>query len=171
MSNDLPLRCLCRKHAVTHLRCSRCSAPICPDCSIVAPVGMICRTCMRGARSPLMQVGPALMARGAAITLPLSIFGGWVLADISLPGLFGLWFPFLYGLGVGEIALRATGRRRGPSVEILAGISALVGVVCGLAIHMRFNDGDALAELLRQPLTYVGLVIAAASAVGRTRSV
>lgn len=136
MTSPLPLRCNCRKKAQTSLRCSRCSAPICPDCSKYAPVGMICKQCASAGRSPIYQVEPSVLAKSVPVTLLAAVFGGWLVATISGIGFFAMFVSFLYGFGIGDIGMRLTGRKRGAAIEIMVGICVLIGLISGFAIHI-----------------------------------
>lgn len=184
--SDTPLRCNCRRNAVTGLRCSRCNAPICPDCSGSAAVGFMCRPCLRGNQSPLYQVSAGTLALGYAVCLPAAAFGGWLLTSILGGfGFFGLMIAFFYGVGIGELALRTTGRKRGLKVEILAGMSAAWGILAGLGMvymsrqamisgvnlppHAHLPAGYLLLPFLN-PFLYVDLIIGVVSAVNRVKN-
>ena len=174
MSASLPLRCKCRRQAETSLRCARCSVPICPDCSLVAPAGMLCRGCARGAPSRLFQISPQSLGLGYLACLGAGLFFGWILMGVGRGfGFFALMGAFLYGLGIGEVALRVTGRKRGLQMEILAGVCAAVGVVGGwfLAVPSSAHalpPGYTLTFL--DPMNILMLIIATASAVSRIRN-
>ena len=173
MTTSVPLRCQCRRKAETSLSCSRCDAPICPDCSVVAPVGMICRNCARGGKNLLHQVTPGRFALAAAACMAASLFGGWILAAHVIGfGFMGLWAAFLFGIGIGEIALRITGRKRGLAMEVLAGATTALGVLGGVGIDFLVHFGAVhIGLLLLNPLTYVTLILATVSAVGRIRNI
>ena len=189
MSDSLPLRCNCRKKEVTSLRCSRCFAPICPNCSKNAPVGMICRQCASSGRSPAYQVDGASLAKAAPVCLIVAIFGGWLLATLGGLGFFAAFVAFLYGFGVGEVGYRLTGRKRGRSIEIMVGTCILIGILAGFAIHFSIpefahapyaipfdRDGDPLPvtqELIRltllNPWSYATIAISVFGGVCRIR--
>lgn len=173
MTTSFPLRCQCRRHAETSLRCSRCSVPICPDCSIVAPVGMICRGCAHGGKNLLHQVRPGSFALAVVACLAASLFGGWIIAAHALGyGFIGLWAGFIFGMGIGEIALRVTGRKRGPAMEILAGTSVVLGILGGVGIDFLLHPETAIFLFhLTNPLTYAMLILATVAAVGRIRNI
>lgn len=174
---SLPVRCQCRRKAVTGLRCSRCDVPICPDCSGSATVGFLCRTCLRGARSPLFQVNLGSLVLAYALCLPLAAFCGWLIVSIATGiGFFGLMIAFFYGVGMGEVALRATGRKRGLQVEILAGVSAAFGMLAGLAILYLARQGMSrmhlpLGFLLLNPFFFADLIVGVVGAVNRVRNI
>ncbi|HLK55005.1 MAG TPA: hypothetical protein VKU00_00485 [Chthonomonadaceae bacterium] len=175
MTATQPLRCKCRRQAVTSLRCSRCSVPICPDCSIPAAVGMLCRECASNKKSRLYQVSAGSMALAIPACLLAAAFGGWLLTSIGMGfGFFGIAFGFLYGLAIAEIALRITGRKRGLTMEILAGGSAFLGIIAGWLItdstHPLFNHAYFLWHL-SNPWSYVLLGVAIFGAVNRIRNI
>lgn len=134
--SEFPLRCRCRKQAPTSLRCARCSVPICPACSVVAPAGQLCGDC-GGVRSSsrLYTVPAPQLAATAAATLAAALLGGWLLAAIRLGPFFNLWIGYLYGLGIAEVSLRVSGRKRGTHMELLAGICVAVGILGGWALR------------------------------------
>ena len=168
MTTALPLRCQCRRHEITSLRCARCSVPICPHCSIVAPAGQLCRECASGKKSRLYQVGPKNLALAILACLTAAALGGWLLASLGMSfGFFALWFGYLYGLIIAEVALRVTGRKRGPVMEILAGTCAALGVLAGWLLVTPADSpafADAFLRHLFNPwsLLVLGLVVFAA---------
>lgn len=173
MSASYPLRCKCRRQAPTGLRCNRCNVPICPDCSIVAPVGMMCRGCARGGKSRLYEVSPGSLGLAFLACLAVGSFGGWIMAFFGFGlGFMGLWAAFVYGLLVAETALRVTGRKRGTIMEILVGVCVALGLIIGLGIQSTFSPemGRLLLYYLKSPFLYLSVGIAIVSAVGRIRS-
>src|SRR5476651_635259 len=97
MTSSTPMRCKCRKQAITGLRCSRCFVPICPDCSRPAPVGMLCSDCARGKPSHLYQLDPRSFAAAIPVTLAAALFGGWLMASVRGLGFFAMFIGYLYG--------------------------------------------------------------------------
>ncbi len=134
---------------------------------------MICRNCARGGKNLLHQVSPGSFALATAACLAASLFGGWLIVAHALGfGFMGLWAGFLFGIGIGEIALRITGRKRGLAIEVLAGGSVALGIAGGIGIDVLLHPETAsLLFHLTNPLTYVMLVLATVSAVGRIRNI
>jgi peptidoglycan/LPS O-acetylase OafA/YrhL len=134
---------------------------------------MICRGCAHGGKNKLHQVSPGSFALAAVACLAASLFGGWFIASQALGyGFMGLWAGFFFGLGIGEIALRVTGRKRGTAMEILAGASVVLGIVGGMGINLLLHPETAnLFFHLTNPLTWAMLVLATVSAVGRIRNI
>lgn len=124
------MRCARHPQVETALTCTRCETPICPECLVPGAVGMLCRHCARSG-NPLYDIPVGrfvftLLAGVAAGTL-----AGFALQMIG----FFIFFvgPMIGGL-VGEVVLRATGRKRGPKVEFLTAASVVVGALLSLAI-------------------------------------
>jgi hypothetical protein len=135
---------------------------------------MLCRECSSSRRSPLFQVSAGSLATASLVCLGVAVFGGWLLASVGGGfGFFSLWFGFLYGLAIAEVALRITGRKRGPQMEILAGTCAVLGIVAGWAlsalVHGGPDPGTALLAHLFNPWSYLLIGLAAVSAVSRIR--
>ena len=175
MTTSLPLRCKCRRQAVTSLRCSRCNVPICPDCSVVFPVGMVCRECGSNKKSRLYQVSAGSMALAIPACLLTATFGGWLLTGtFGGFGYFGMVLGFLYGYLIAEVALRITGRKRGLVMEILAGGSAFLGILAGWLITAALNPMPGHPPFVAHftnPWSYVLLSIAVFGAVNRIRNI
>ena len=114
--------------------CARCDSPICPDCQVSAPAGMLCRECASLRKSPLFQVSVGSLLLASLACFAAASFGGWLLVRVGMGfGFFGFFIAAFYGAAVAEVALRTTGRKRGPRLRFLAGISAGVGILAGAA--------------------------------------
>ena len=160
----------CARHpkVETALSCGKCGTPICPDCSVSGPVGMRCRSCASLRSSTLYQVTPQRFVLAGVLGLVAGTFIGLILQFIS-----GVFFYFMFIAGpavggiVGEIILRATGRKRGVKLEILAGVSVVVGALLSVFIsgHCRV--------LIHSPVSFavylLAVVLTAAASVGRIR--
>jgi hypothetical protein len=170
-----PIRCNCRRRAITGLRCSRCETPICPDCSVVGAVGSLCRACGSPHNRPLFQVGAGRLALAYVVCLAVGTAGGYVLFGMFRGfGFFQLRGAFLYGLAVGEVALRVTGRKRGPQMEILAGVCAAIGLFLGWAAavgHGAIPGAALLLHFLASFMCLIDVGIACFAAVGRIRNI
>lgn len=170
---ELPIRCHCRRHAVTSLRCARCSVPICPDCSVIAPAGMLCRECASPGGFSLFQVSAGSVVLALPVCLIVSALAGWLLVGLGLGfGFFGLLLAFVYGVFVAEVAIRSTGRKRGSRVELLAGFSAAAGILIGAllpALWHGYPAGAVLHMLVSSLFFWLDLVIGVVSAVNRVR--
>lgn len=164
------MRCMCHHHAVTNLRCSRCETPICPDCSVVGPVGMLCRTCGNPRHSPLYKVEATSLAKAYAACLGLGLlYGAVALPLFAHFGFIGLWIGFLYGGGLAEVGLRVAGRKRGLAMEIMAGICAGGGALAGLFL-LSLITTPSLIGLMFSPFVWINIIVATVAAVLRLRN-
>jgi hypothetical protein len=113
----------CAKHprVDTYVRCGRCDRPICPRCMVASPVGMRCRGCAYQ-RSPLNQASAIQYLRAGVAALVAGVALGWM-------SLLLFWLGAAYGYLIGEIVLRAGGRRRGPGMQLIAGVGAVLGAL------------------------------------------
>jgi len=156
----------CARHPKTEtaLTCTRCAAPICPQCMVAGAVGFLCPGCASLGKSPLYQVKPGRFALALLAGVAAGAIAGVVLQYI---GFFVLFVsPFIGGI-VGEIILRATGRKRGTRVEVLAGASVVVGAALSIFIPpgMELSMGN-LAGMI---FFAVAVILTASSAVGKIR--
>lgn len=149
---------------------------------------MLCRDCARGTPSHLYQVDPKSFAIAIPATLAAALFGGWLMATVSHLGFFGAFIGLIYGMVVGEIALRLTGRKRGLLIELMAGGCVFAGLLGGMAIHTLAAmatvpagaygpDGDPmtattlLLRLVLDPWIYVTIGVAVFGAISRVRNI
>ncbi|MBI2942172.1 MAG: hypothetical protein HYY04_17205 [Chloroflexi bacterium] len=123
----------CARHpnVETPLRCGRCETPICPSCLVMTPVGARCPTCTRVRRHPAHEVGPFVYARAIGAAVALALFGGYALALIGRLIPFG-YFLLVMALGyfAGEAVSRAANRRSGRGLQVVAGASVILAILC-----------------------------------------
>jgi hypothetical protein len=165
----------CYRHpkVETFLRCQKCERPICTDCSRVSVVGSRCPECVVNS-SPLFQVGTDRLALGALAGLGSSFVIGWLLFFLSGMGFFLIWGGLIGGGAVGEAVLRAIKRKRGVKVEIMTGVSALIGMILAYVAWYGTKTGaldpSAMMSFLQvRPYALVAAGIAVFSAVSRVR--
>ncbi len=154
----------CARHpkTLTALSCARCGTPICPDCFIPGPVGMMCKNCADLGSSPLFQVRPERFALAVVAGIASGAIAGVLLQRIG----FYIFFtaPIIGGI-LGEIVLRAVGYKRGVKVAWITGVSIVVGAALSLLItgtHWLFAPGLFATGSLVMFAVSVGLVVAAA---------
>lgn len=160
----------CARHpkVETGLACGRCGTPICPHCAVAGAVGMLCPNCASNKTAHIYQVKPQRFALAIVAGLIAGTLVGYLLQYLSGIFLYFLLFvgPMIGG-AVGEIILRATDRKRGLKIEIVAGASVVMGAILSLLI-----SGEWLF-LLASPYSLILYVIAvgltAAAAVGKIR--
>jgi len=121
------MQCARHPRTETYVRCSKCDTPICGECMVTGPVGIRCRKCAQVNSSPLFKSQPTGLIRAGAGGLISAFVLGVVLNFIPILG------PFIggavLGYAVGEVVLRAGGRKRGRFMEYIAGGSALFGIL------------------------------------------
>jgi hypothetical protein len=147
---EMPLRCHCRHHEITSLRCARCGVPICPHCSVVYPAGMLCKQCAKPSRTARLQLQPQELALAFVAGTTVSYVAAWLLLlaeglliSVHL-GFFAIFMAFFHGMLVGETVRRVTRYKRGDQVEKLAWLAAALGLI-GMALYL---SGGHLAGLL-----------------------
>ena len=160
----------CARHpkVETGLSCGKCGTPICPNCTIHGPVGVRCRDCASLRSSPLYQVKPERFALAAVLGLAAGTVVGVLLQVISGAFIYFLLFvgPAIGGF-IGELILRASGRKRGLKLEILAGASVVIGAILSQALF------GGWLRLWHSPISLILYLVAvgltASAAVGRIR--
>jgi hypothetical protein len=98
---------------------------------------------------------------------------------VSLGGSFGffqLWGALLAGGAIGEIILRTTSRKRGITMEVLAGVCTTAGVAASCAlwwvrvIQPSLPPGTTFDQVIQLHMFYVAsMVIMVFAAVSRVR--
>jgi hypothetical protein len=163
------MQCARHPRTETYVRCSKCDTPICGECMVTGPVGIRCRKCAQLNSSPLFKPQPTGLIRagiGGAATAALL---GWVVNLIPFVGGAAL------GYGVGEVVIRAGGRKRGRLMEYIAGGSAALGVLLWRIPWLLLVTGGwlGLIKFLLNPfqlvVTLAALALAVICAVGRVR--
>jgi len=140
----------------------------------VSVVGSRCPECATNKSSPLFQVGADRLALGALAGVSSSFAIGWLLFFLSGLGFFLIWGGLLGGGAVGEAVLRTIRRKRGSKVEIMTGVSALVGMVLAFCAWYGTRAGGMdpeamLGFLHMRPYSLVAAGIVIFSAVSRVR--
>jgi predicted RNA-binding Zn-ribbon protein involved in translation (DUF1610 family) len=150
--DDEPLaRCARHSDTTTALSCVSCGDAICVErCAVQAAVGFKCPACAQTSRAargavPINKLVQGLIACGA-----VAIVGGGVLAVVRVPFL-GIILAYLLGMGVGEVARRASGGYRDVALARGAAALAALGVaalpLAGALASVGGLDGQAAAGL------------------------
>jgi hypothetical protein len=133
---------------------------------------MLCPSCGSNRSSHLYQVKPVRFVLAAILGLAAGTIVGLGLQLVS--GTFILFLLFVasaVGGGVGELILRITGRKRGPKVEFLAGLSVVGGAL--LSLFIRYGAHLSIGLLTAQGYFFIWFVIAtvlmAAAAIGKIK--
>lgn len=145
----------------TALRCNKCGRLMCTDCAVPTPVGYRCRECVRQHENQFYKGTIVDYVVVFAVSGVLSALGLFVLGLIGGFLLFVILLALPIGGGIGEAALRLTGRRRGR----YSGLVAAAGVVVGALALGLLLAGQIVLSLT--VLLYTGIV--AATVYGRFR--
>ena len=162
--DDEPETFPCYRHPDrdTALTCKDCERPICVDCAVQGAVGIKCPDCARTSRAARGVVPVASLTRGIVGAVIAAIALGIILFVARLP--FEWILAFLGGMGVGEIARRASGGYRDPAIARAAVAACLVGVLVPPILRVLEAGGGNAQYLV------FNLVAAAAAAFGASRT-
>ena len=147
-----PLHCIDHPNRETNLRCNRCGAPVCTNCTVRTPVGLRCKVCVKAQQAAFFNARWYDYPIAASIALLLSVPAA-VMASMA-----GYWAaivlsPIAGGM-IGGLVHWATGRRRGRWIWLLVGVCVVVGALAALG---------ASAFALRSNLISVGIYAAMAA--------
>lgn len=132
---EQPGRCVHHPRRETVLRCGKCGDYICPQCTVQTPVGARCRSCAQLKRLPQYDVGLLLMLRSGLAGLVTSTLV-WLL--ISFMPFLRFFLSILVGVAVGEAVSRLARRRVSRSLEVVAVVDVVLGLL--LAEGIRLQD-------------------------------
>lgn len=179
-TEQIPTTCPRHPKVETSLRCASCGTLICPACMVQTPVGTKCRDCASQRGISLFTLTPLRALAAAAVGLVAGAVAGYAVTFHF--GLLTLFAAFAYGGFAGELIIRASGRKRGLKMEILAALSLAIGALGGRLIvafvqlaenHVPVPPHGAFAALLGlvqpTPIPLAALVIAICAAVSRIR--
>ncbi len=154
----------CARHPKipTALSCARCGTPICPDCFILGPVGMLCKSCADIGSSPLFQIRPERFTLAIVAGIVSGAIAGILLQRI---GFYIFFTAPLIGGFLGEIVLRAVGYKRGVKVEWITGGS----IIAGAGLSLLFTGTDILLNPVQLILFTVSVALVVAAAIGKIR--
>jgi hypothetical protein len=162
------MRCARHPKVETAISCGRCGTPICPDCSVAGAVGMLCPACASNRTGHMYQVRPERFALACVLGLMAGTVVGFLLQVLSGSFLFFLLLlgPIIGG-AVGEVILRASGRKRGLKIEVVAGASVVLGA--GLSLLFSGSWVMLVASPLSLVLYLVAVGLTTAAAVWKIR--
>jgi peptidoglycan/LPS O-acetylase OafA/YrhL len=109
------------------------------------------------------------------VGLAAAAFGGWLITsrEFYVGPLFQLIIGFFFGTGIGEIVLRVTGRKRGTTMEILAGSVVVSGLIIGHVINYLINglppSATFMSMFLLNPMSLIMYGVSAFGAVNRVK--
>lgn len=161
--------CATHPDVETTLRCNRCGKPICPQCAVRTPVGFRCEECVREQRAVFYTAGTGDYAVAGLVALALSTAVGYVMTLVGW--FFALFLGPLAGGLIGEAVFRATGRRRGQQMWLLAAVALVIGAILpavGLPL-LSGNIGYVLSFGWLVRVNWVYVVLGIGAAIARLR--
>jgi len=165
------MQCYRHPKVETQLSCGKCDRPICTRCMIPGPAGTRCPDCASLRGSALFKVHPGRLALAIVVAVVLGL-AGVVVYNIPF---FVFFIAPAYGAFLGDMVLRAAGRKRGRIIEVVAiGGLVLGGLVSlGPALLMAVfpaalaHSGMLLSLAGSAIWKCVGLGLAIAACYGR----
>ncbi len=127
VASDEKTYCAVHPTVETSLRCNRCGRYMCVRCAVPTPVGYRCRQCVYQQQDAFYKATQRdyLVAAGVAFGLSLPI--GFIIPRIFLLGVLLLSFPA--GALIGEVVMRANGKRRGRYLWVVVVGCILLGAL------------------------------------------
>lgn len=110
----------------TLVSCGRCGKPLCPGCVGHGATGVRCKECLRQSPRALGLATGRHIARATVIALVVSLALG---AGFGIFGWRGGVSGLVLGFVVGSAAFLGSRRHRDVSIQVVAVMAALVGVV------------------------------------------
>ncbi|MDR9458622.1 MAG: hypothetical protein RI591_00555 [Dehalococcoidia bacterium] len=121
------MRCASHPDIETNVSCGRCGKPVCPKCMVQTLVGPRCPDCANLKRLPTYEISTRhyLIAIGVGVGVAIVAGIAWALIWRAIPFL-SLLTAAGVGYAIGELISRATNRKRGPGLQVIAGVSVLI---------------------------------------------
>jgi len=159
------MRCARHPDIETDLRCGKCLQPICPKCVVQTPVGARCPKCAALKKLPVFEISTIFYMRAIAAGLATAAVAGAIWKFIPLGGFFLFFMALVVGYVIGEAVSLAANRKRGPGLQIIAGISVVVSYTVRSLIEAPqqgflhiFTDVYGLIALILGIIVSVGLL-------------
>lgn len=164
--------CINHPDRETLLRCAKCERPICTECAIRHPVGLRCPECAKLKKVPTYDVPAPYYLRAFGAGLMTSVICS-IFVEI-LPMFFLSFFAALIAGGIiAEVISRVTRYKRGVGLQIVAGISIILGYLLGSFSVTVFSFGGMALPLLAasflNPYYWIYPIITIGVAVTRLR--
>ncbi len=138
MSTNPPIFCTNHPKAETLLRCNKCGRPFCIRCLERMPVGYRCKECLNVQQAGFYNATSADYVVAALVGIVVSIVGGVFAAVISGFWLFAIFYaPFAGGI-IAEVIRRATQKRRGRYLWLVACATVVLGAFIGASAFPLF---------------------------------
>ncbi len=112
------------------LKCIDCNAQICPKCLVQCPVGNRCPNCSKRFTSHVLKIDGWVILRCFIGGLVAGLLFSLLQVFIPLGGFFMLFFVYLFGVFVGNILFKFTGRKLGGKVAATIAAGIFAGSLC-----------------------------------------
>lgn len=159
------MKCARHPDIETDLRCGKCLQPICPKCVVQTPVGARCPKCAALKKLPVFEISTIFYMRAIAAGLATAAVAGAIWKFMPLGGFFLFFIALVVGYVIGEAVSLAANRKRGPGLQIIAGISVVVSYTVRSIIEAPqqgflhiFTDVYGLIALILGIIVSVGLL-------------
>lgn len=133
----------------TALRCNKCGRLMCAECAVLTPVGYRCRECVRQHEDKFFNANQYDYMIVFGVSAALAAIGGVIASAIGFL-LFIIILSIPVGGAIGEVALRATQRRRGRYSAQIAAAGVVAGGLAGGIVQTYLRYGGQAAELARR---------------------
>ena len=159
------MRCASHPDIETNLSCGRCGKPVCPKCVVQTLVGPRCPDCANLKRLPTYEISTRhyLIAIGVGVGFAIVAGIAWALIWRAIPFL-SLLTAAGIGYAIGELISRATNRKRGLGLQVIAGVSVLVSFATNYLFAVYF-----LSVSWFSLYTIIGLALGIFIAITRLR--
>jgi hypothetical protein len=159
------MKCARHPDVETDLRCGKCLQPICPKCMVQTPVGARCPKCAALRKLPVYEISTIFYMRAIAAGLATAAVVGAIWPFVPLGGFFLFFIALVVGYIIGEAVSLAANRKRGPGLQIIAGVSVAVSYVVRSLIEAppqrflhTFADVYGLIALVLGIIVAIGLL-------------
>ena len=164
------MRCARHPDIETDLRCGKCEQPICPKCMVQTPVGARCPKCAALKKLPVYEISTIFYIRAIAAGLATAAVLGAIWPFIPLGGFFLFFIALVIGYVVGEGISLAVNRKRGPGLQIIAGISVVVSyVIRSLIESLIETPHQGFLHIFADVYGLIALILGVIVAVGLLR--
>jgi hypothetical protein len=133
---------------------------------VSTPVGMKCPSCGTSKGSPLFKVQPERLLLAGLAALVAGGIAGTVGSSL---GFFTIFLAFPYGYFAGGMILKASGMKRGFTLEVVAGAGMVLGGILARIFPLAIAAGAASLGLLLNPMFWIAVGISTACAVSKIR--
>ena len=123
---------------------------MCAECAVLTPVGYRCRECVRQHDDKFFKATSNDDLTVFAVCGGAALIGGAIVSAIGLGLLFAILLGIPVGGALGEVTLKAIGRRRGRHSGQIGGAAVVLGGLLGGMIQVYLNYSSLISEVARR---------------------